>query len=62
MNVFSREQYKNVHNDVLKTGHPPPVRQAIRTMLHVKLEQVVEGVAKAKGLSQVSFSYCSQIP
>jgi len=63
LNVFSREQYKNVHNDVLKTRHPPPVRQAIRTMLQLQLEQVVEGVAKDKGLSfsQVSFCYCSQI-
>lgn len=64
VNVFSREQYKDVHNDVLETRHPPPVRRAIRAMLEGQLEQVVDGVAKDKGLSfsQVGFSYCSQIP
>ena len=64
VNVFSREQYKNTDNDVVRTHHPPVVRQAIRAVLQLQLEQVVEDVAKDKDLSfsQVRCCYCSRIP
>ena len=60
VNMFSREQYKDLHNDVVKTGHPPVVRRGIHALLQLQLLQVVVDVAIDKGLSfsQVRLFYC----
>jgi len=60
VNVFSREQYKYTDNDVDRTHHPPPVRQAIHALLQLQLGQVVVDVAIDKGLSfsQVGLFHC----